>query len=204
MNYEPTKDVFLCGDGKYRWVYERSLYKDLSILFLIIKIFGAIIFIMWIIYMLILVSAGEGFDDIVEATKFNFLMFLLMCGLSVAGYFLYAAIMGGAYCVVFTMDEVGVLHEQHERQAKKAQLVSEITMLVGILSKNPTAVGIGMNSMRSSMYTKFSKVREIKVERKKNIIHLAGNEVYARDEDFDFVLEFIQEHCPKAKKSDVL
>ena len=82
MNYEPTKDVFLCGDGKYRWVYERSLYKDLSILFLIIKIFGAIIFIMWIIYMLILVSAGEGFDDIVEATKFNFLMFLLMCGLS--------------------------------------------------------------------------------------------------------------------------
>ena len=202
MKYEPTDEVFLCKDGKYRWVYERSLYRDLSILFLIIKVFGAIVFIMWIIYMAILLFDSADAKDLLNATVFNFGMFLLMCALSVAGYFLYAAIMGGVYCVVFTMDDKGVLHEQHKAQAKKARLIGEITMFVGAMAGRPGTVGIGMNSMRSKMYSKFSKVDKIRTERRKHIIHVDGNEVYARDEDFDFVLEFITEHCPKAQVQD--
>ena len=46
MDESPGDRVTMCQDGKYRWVYERSLYRDLSILFLIIKVFGAIVFIM--------------------------------------------------------------------------------------------------------------------------------------------------------------
>ena len=202
MKYEPTDEVFLCRDGKYRWVYERSLYRDLSVLFLIIKVFGAIVFIMWIIYMVILLFDSADAGDLVNATVFNFGMFLLLCALSVAGYFLYAVMMGGVYCVVFTMDEKGVLHEQHKAQAKKAGLIAEITILVGVMAGRPTTVGIGMNSMRSKMYSKFSKVDRIRTERRKHIIHVDGNEVYARDEDFDFVLEYICEHCPKARIQD--
>lgn len=203
MKYEPTDEVFLCRDGKYRWVYERSLYRDLSVLFLIIKVFGAIVFIMWIIYMVILLFDSADAGDLVNATVFNFGMFLLLCALSVAGYFLYAVMMGGVYCVVFTMDEKGVLHEQHKAQAKKAGLIAEITILVGVMAGRPTTVGIGMNSMRSKMYSKFSKVDRIRTERRKHIIHVDGNEVYARDEDFDFVLEYICEHCPNARIQDL-
>ena len=202
MKYEPTDEVFLCRDGKYRWVYERSLYRDLSVLFLIIKVFGAIVFIMWIIYMVILLFDSADAGDLVNATVFNFGMFLLLCALSVTGYFLYAVMMGGVYCVVFTMDEKGVLHEQHKAQAKKAGLIAEITILVGVMAGRPTTVGIGMNSMRSKMYSKFSKVDRIRTERRKHIIHVDGNEVYARDEDFDFVLEYICEHCPNARIQD--
>ena len=197
MAYEPTDEIALCNDGKYRWVYEKSLYRDLSILFLLFKIFGAIVGIMWLIYVVIFLFES-GTDDLWVVTVFNLEMLLLIYGLVIVGYFLYAAIMGGKYCVVFTMDEKGVNHAQHKAQVKKATLLSEITMLAGAMAGKPGVVGTGAMAVRTEMYTKFSQVRSIKVDRTRNTIHLGGNEVYARDEDFDFVLGYIERHCPTA------
>ena len=197
MAYEPTDEIALCNDGKYRWVYEKSLYRDLSILFLLFKIFGAIVGIMWLIYVVIFLFES-GTDDLWGITVFNLEMLLLIYGLVIVGYFLYAAIMGGKYCVVFTMDEKGVNHAQHKAQVKKATLLSEITMLAGAMAGKPGVVGTGAMAARTEMYTKFSQVKTIKANRTRNTIHLGGNEVYARDEDFDFVLGYIERHCPKA------
>ena len=38
-----SKNVVLCTDGKYRWVYEMKLLKDFWVLGTILKIFGGII-----------------------------------------------------------------------------------------------------------------------------------------------------------------
>ena len=197
MEHEPTYEIALCNDGKYRWVYEKSLYKDLSILFLVFKVLGITVFIIWIMFMVIL-FCESGTEDLWGATVFNLEMYLVVCALGVAGYFLYAAIMGGKYCVVFTMDEKGILHAQHKAQVKKATLLSEITILAGAMAGKPSVVGAGMMAARTEMYTQFSKVRSIKADRGKHTIRLGGNEVSARDEDFDFVLGYIESRCPKA------
>jgi len=197
MAYEPTDEIALCNDGKYRWVYEKSLYRDLSILILLFKIFGAIVGILWLIYIVIFLFES-GTDELWGITVFNIEMLLLIYALVIIGYFLYAAIMGGKYCVVFTMDEKGVKHAQHKAQVKKATLLSEITMLAGAMAGKPGVVGAGMAAARTEMYTKFSQVKTIRIDRARNTIHLSGNEVYARDEDFDFVLGYIERHCPKA------
>ncbi len=197
MAYEPTDEIALCSDGKYRWVYEKSLYRDLSILFLLLKVFGAIVGIMWLIFVVILLFES-GTDELWDVTVFNLEMLLLVYALVVVGYFAYAAIMGGKYCVVFTMDEKGVNHAQHKAQVKKATLLSEITMLAGAMAGKPGAVGIGMMAARTEMYTEFSQVKTIRADHRRNTIHLGGNEVYAKDDDFDFVLGYIERHCPKA------
>ena len=197
MAFEPTDEIALCNDGKYRWVYEKSLYRDLSILILLFKIFGAIVGILWLIYIVIFLFES-GTDELWGITVFNIEMLLLIYALVIIGYFLYAAIMGGKYCVVFTMDEKGVKHAQHKAQVKKATLLSEITMLAGAMAGKPGVVGAGMAAARTEMYTKFSQVKTIRIDRARNTIHLSGNEVYARDEDFDFVLGYIERHCPKA------
>ncbi len=200
MKHEPTEEVFLCNDGKYRWVYEKNLYRDLSILFLILKIFGVICAILWVFYLTItLIDSYDAVQDFIDVTAFNLKMYLLIAVLSIIGYFLYAVIMGGKYCVLFIMDDEGIMHAQQKHQVKKATLLSELTLLVGVLAKNPTVSGIGMNSARTKMYTKFSHVSEIKIVRKKETIHISGNEVYARPEDLDFVLEYISDHCPRAE-----
>ena len=197
MTYEPTDEIALCIDGKYRWVYEKSLYRDLSILFLLFKVFGAIVGIMWLFFVVMLLLES-GADELWNVTVFNLWMLLLIYALVIAGYFLYAAIMGGKYCVAFTMDEKGVNHAQHKAQVKKATLLSEITMLAGAMAGQPGVVGTGMMAARTEMYTKFSQVKAIKVDRGRNTIRLGGNEVYAKDDDFDFVLGYIERHCPKA------
>ncbi len=198
MTNEPSGEIIRCADGKYRWVYEKSLFRDPSILLLVLKVLGITVLIIWAFYMIVLFMDSASPEDMWEATKFNLLMFLVIMALGCLGYLLYAAIMGGKYCVVFTMDEKGVKHAQHKAQVKKATLLSELTVLAGVMAKNPSAAGVGMNSSRTEMYTKFSQVSEIRVDRKHETIRICGNEVYAKEEDFDFVLEYIREHCPKA------
>ena len=188
---EDFERVTLCKDGKYRWVYEKSLYRDLSVLFLIIKIFAAISLVMAVLFLII-------DRNVVAAAEVACGMILLMTALSVAGYFLYAAIMGGSYCVSFTMDEKGVTHQQHEKQVKKAKVISELCIIAGVLSKSPGVAGTGM-MIRTRMYSDFRRVRSLEMVRKRNTIHVDGNEVYAPDEDLDKVWDFIREHCPKAE-----
>ena len=99
------------------------------------------------------------------------------------------------------MDEKGVRHTQMQKQVKKAEVLSLITVLVGLAAKNPTAVGTGlMSSAKTAMYTEFKKVRKIKPKRGAStiILNAAGgqNQVYADKDDFDFVLDYITSRVP--------
>ena len=181
----------LCSDGKYRWVYEKDLYRDLSVLFLILKIFGAISVFMGF-FILVL-------DRDVKAALFlTGTMFMVMAVLSVIGYFVYALMMDGSYCVTFTMDERGVEHAQHANQVEKATAISRLTVLAGALSRNPTAAGIGLE-VRTRMYSEFRRVRYLSIDRRHNTVHVDGNEVYTPAEDLDIVWEFIRARCPRAE-----
>ena len=65
---------------------------------------------------------------------------------------------------------------------------------------------MGQGSMiaaHTSLSSDFSKVRRIKAFPRRKTIKvnepLAKNQVYTTAEDFNFVLNYIREHCPKAK-----
>lgn len=60
------------------------------------------------------------------------------------GYFVYALIMGGRYCVLFEMDEKGIWHKQMPAQVKRARLIGAITVLAGAAAKSPGAMGTGI------------------------------------------------------------
>jgi hypothetical protein len=120
------------------------------------------------------------------------------------GYLVYAFIMGGQYLVLFEMDEKGVNHVQLPAQARKAGLISGATAAAGLLAGSVTAVGVGLTSARTSLYSEFSGVRKVQASPERNLIKVNGllsrNQVYAADEDFDFVLDFITSRCGNLKK----
>ena len=104
------------------------------------------------------------------------------------------------------MDEKEVTHQQMPRSVKKGQIIGALTVLAGLASGRPGVVGAGILSQsRSSMTSTLANVQQLIPSRRMNLIKvnqtLSKNRVYVCDEDFDFVYDFLCEHCVKAKKS---
>ena len=201
MGESPGDRVTMCQDGKVRWVYEMSLFRNPTILYTLIGVFLLVIAIMWLL--MFFIGLGDGVSEAAEgATMVAGIGLAIIIPLCLVGYAVYALILKGKYCVVFEMDDDGVLHAQQERQAEKAGLLADIGILAGILAGNPTLAGSSLLAKtNTSMYTDFPSVKFIRPARKRNTIYVNNNQVYVPDEDFDMVLDFIRAHCPNAGKS---
>ncbi len=200
-----SKNIVLCRDGKYRWICEINLYKNLSIFLMLWKIFFfTILLIFTFVVIFDIINWGYKSENLIENLKF-FLYFIAGMTILVAlGYLIYALIMGGTYKVLFEMDENGVNHIQLRNQANKAKTISALSVIAGLLSRNVTTVGVGLNSARTEMYSEFSRVKKIKAYPSSNLIKvnetLSHNQVYTATEDFNFVFNYIKSHCPTKKK----
>ncbi len=201
-----TENIYLCPDGKYRWVYEFPMLKNPIILLTVWKIFG-FIFLGIIVFLFLL----ELFDGNVKNWAVNFFFtpqfFILpgiLFGLSLISYFILAVIYGFKYMVLFEMDDERVLHIQMDKQFKKAKALSWLTAMAGMASGNITTMGIGITSgIKNSSESKFNSVRRVMGHRGLNTIRLNGllnrNQVYAGKEDYDFVWDYIVKKCTKAE-----
>lgn len=193
-----TPNITLGEDGKFRWIYEMSLLKNPTIFILIWKIFFFII--LGIFAFTLIADAAQGNLDGESALNTLKIFGYFLIGMTVIvgiSMLIYAAIMGGKYVVMFTMDEEGINHEQVPTQAKKAKKIGEAAMLAGALSGRFGGMSAGMASQRTSMYSEFSKVRKVKAYPRRHLIKvrqlLSNNQVYAAPEDYDFVLGYIRQ-----------
>ena len=199
-----SENIKFCPDGKYRWVYELNMYKNPTILFLVLKIFGFLFGIPCLLMFLPLFN-GYSLEQVWDKSKYALLMFGILFLCVFVAYFMVAYGLGGKYVVMFEMDEDGVLHRQMKKQVKKAKAMSNMLILAGLLAGNPARVGQGLlTATHTSSYSTFSKVRKVKPYRKRNLIKVNGllyhNQVYMEDEDFDFVYDYIRTRCPKVKQ----
>ena len=185
------KEVRLCNDGKYRWVYEMNLLKNPTIFITVLKVMMISVGIVWL------------FGLVIGLGNMSCIMLGIFVVLTIIGVLITAAILG-KYVVLFEMDEKEVTHIQMPRQVKKAEVIGLITALVGAMAKSPTTMGAGMLAASKTKSTSvFANVRRVKARRRFNLIKvnqlLDKNQVYVPDEDFDFVYDFIKSHCTKAK-----
>ena len=197
--------VTLYPDGKYRWVYEVPMLKNPSILIDVYKVLGISFGIVWLFNVLI-ISCEDGLSlgNLWGITS----GFLILMGVFlVIGYVAYVIVAwtyGWKYVVLFTLDEREVKHEQMPRQVKKAQVLGALTALVGVAAGKPGVVGTGLlAASRTSTTSTLADVARLKPCRRHHLIKvnqlLNKNRVFVPDEDFDFVYDFLCQHCPRAK-----
>ena len=203
-----TKNVWLCPDGVYRWTYEYKMLKNPSVMFTIWKVLGISCGILAVIALIFALFTGDLFDaDYMLGLGKTLLIALgIVLVLGVLGYLGLAVVYGGKYQVLFEMTGDYVRHIQMAKQFKKAQALGWITVLAGLAAGNPAAVGQGiLASARNSMTSEFKNVSSVRVKKYRHTIHvnqtLNKNQVYAEDADFEFVAQFIKEHCGSAKIS---
>ena len=199
-----SKNIMMCPDGKYRWVYELNMYRSS----VIIKEVWRAMLIAGMIVLAFLFVINIMDNDLMEALEFvaqvAAILFSIFLVLSIIGYLVFAFIIGGKYCVVFEMDETGVNHKQHEKHVKKVQLIGAITSLAGAAGGNLGTMGTGvLAAARTSMYSNFDDVKELEILPKQHLVRLneslSRNQVYADDEDFVFVANYIKTNCRNAK-----
>lgn len=204
-NEELMKGVTLCDDGKYRWIYPLNMWKNPTILFLILKIFFWIFFGIWA--MMVLFHGfdwGWKWDEIWGMTWPILILMGVFAVISLLAYAIVAGMYGGKYTILFTMDEHGINHEQIPEQAKKARKLGMLTAGAGAAGGSLSTMGLGISvASRTSMYSNFASVRSVTRGKWGNVIKireiLSNNQVYVRDEDYDFVYNYIREHCPRVK-----
>ena len=197
------KSITLGKDGKYRWRYEMSLFKNPTVFLLVWKIlFFAALCIFTVVFISDACQPSSYRGELMlDSLKFFGYFLLGMTAVTVLGYVIYAAIMGGKYIVDFEMDERGVWHRQAPDQAKKARKIGAITSALGAASGRPSTAAAGINATRTEKYSEFDKVKSVKAYPRRNIIKVNApfnkNQVYVCKEDFDFVLDYIKQHTGK-------
>ncbi len=202
---EVNDDIVRYGDGIYRWVYELPMMKSL---FLLMEVWRVLFFTGLIVGLLISVMAWIEGDSFAEGLKNGGVTIGIILGiffvLSLPAYLIVTHANNGKYTVLFEMDEKSLSHTQIKNE--KAQALDLLTILVGGAANNMTTTGIGMlNASGGSLTSRLDKVRRIIIRRKKHYIRLNGllkrNMVYVKDSDFDFVKDFLVQHCTRAKVS---
>ena len=208
MPKQADSRVTLYPDGKYRWVYEVPMLKNPSILFDVYKVLGISFGIVWLLNV-VLIGCENGYDlESLWGITSGFLILMLV--FLVIGYIAYVIVAwyyGWKYVVLFTMDEKEVVHQQMPRQVKKAKVLGALTTLVGAAAGKPGMMGTGvLAASRSTSTSELANVARLKPCRRLHLIKvnqlLNKNRVFVPDEDFDFVYDFLCQHCPKAKKKN--
>ena len=206
MKIPADNRVTLCPDGKYRWVYEVPMLKNPSILIDVYKVLGISFGIVWL-FNVIIIGCDDGLTlkSLWDSTS-GFLA--LMGAFLIIGYMAYVIVAwcyGWKYVVLFTLDEREVVHQQMPRQVKKAMLLGALTAMVGGAAGKPGVVGTGLlAASRTSTTSVLADVARLVPCRRHHLIKvnqlLNKNRIFVPDEDFDFVYDFLCQHCPKAKK----
>lgn len=198
--------VILYPDGKYRWVYEVPMLTNPTILMDVFKVLAISLSLVWLFNVTLIGCEGDLSLESLWSLTWGFLLILL--GLFVLGYiayFIVAWIYGWKYVVLFTMDEKELVHQQMPRQVKKGMVIGALTSLIGLAAGKPGVVGTGLLAASHTKSTsRLADVAQLVARRRWHLIKLNQlfnkNRVFVPDEDFDFVYQFLCQHCTKAKR----
>ena len=197
-----TKNVLLCNDGVYRWIYELNLLRHPTVFFTIWKIF---FFIFTAIFAI--TAAADAIDwgrslweSIVESAPMYAYLILGATGLTAIGYLIYVAATGGKLDVFYEMDEKGVKQKQIPRRAGNPRIRAEAE--AGLRSDRISSMAV----TEYDTYTEFSRVKKGRIYPISHYIKLKEglnpDRIYADKEDFDFIRDFIIEHCKDLNDPD--
>ena len=199
-----SENIYLCADGKYRWIYEFDMLRNPVILFTIGKVMALSIGIVIVMLLLISLLGGDfQYPDAADVRIFLIVLAVLLA-ITLLAYLIVAGSYGWKYMVLFTMDEKGIEHRQMKKQFEKAQALGWLTAAAAALAGNIGQAGSGiLAATRDTLSSEFASVSSVRSDRPRHTIYvnqgLFHNQVYAEDADFDFVHSYITDRCINAK-----
>ncbi len=195
-------DIFLDKSGKYRWVYELPMLRCFFLLFEVWKVLLLSAAVVAVFMMILNLIEGSGAEGILFSLEAAALPLGILLVLSLPAYWIVTRANNGKYTVLFEMDDSGIDHVQIKTD--KAKALDRLTAAAGIAAGSLVTAGAGaLSASGGSLYSRFSKVRKIKADRKNCRILVNGtlirNQIYVDEGNYDFVFDYIVSRCPQAK-----
>lgn len=195
-----SHDFRLCDDGVYRWVYEYDLWKNHTVILEIEKFFFLACMGIMVIQGLIEIPQKGFIKALISAAQEAGILLGIMSVLLVISYPIYCLLSNGKYCVLFEMDDKGIMHTRMEKKVKREDLVEWLWTANEILDSRLLSTSLSIaTASEASMETVFSEVRKMSVLEKGKTITLVcritRNQVYVPAEKFEFVKKYILERC---------
>lgn len=131
----------------------------------------------------------------------------MVLGFLLAGFLFVLLIFRGTYDVRFVLDKKGILCENMEKQAKRVKSLSMITVILGLISRSPTAAGAGMLAgARLKTFLKWGSVRKIKYSEKRHTILLKAGfsesiAVFCTADNYEDIKSLIQNNASRALRT---
>ena len=149
-------------------------------------------------------SLSGDLEDFFYGSRVVFFTFLVILIIAHFAYRFVCKIYGGTYKWEYEMDDEQFSYWQPADQAEITKKIGEATAIAGAISGSPGTAAVGLNTAYTDGYTfKFASIRKIRAYRKSNLIVCRAifmhHMIYVGDEDFDWVLNYLKEHCVKAK-----
>ena len=66
------KQIELCADGKYRWIYEFNMLKNPTIFFTVLNIFGVLILVQVFLMVILGLKDGDSLPDVLKSAGCSF------------------------------------------------------------------------------------------------------------------------------------
>ncbi len=190
-------------NGIYHWIYAMDMKKDKSILYLILKIMGVIMGLLYLFLVFVTAKNHGRIQDILMFAKVLIPVFLVIVAICYFSYWLVSLEFGGTYNMLYDMEEEGVRFSQTWKQAQTPEEIGKEEALAGTLSHNYGLIGVSGAGGANEMYSKFSEVRRITIDRKNHMIGLKHlvmyNIVYADEPYFEGIADYILKRCINAK-----
>ena len=189
-------------DGKYRWLYDLDLRKNLSILYTTIKVVLISFLVPLILLMIIFAIEGNLINALKDLLPIYFLIGIVLVFITLISYYIVVRYYKGRFSFMFEMDENGVTFKRFGSDAEKTETIGKITSIIGVATNNAGLVGGGLGLAASQTSTSyFSKVGSIKAIPERDLIKVNSlflfNQVYVNKDDYQFVLDYIQSHIKR-------
>ena len=199
-----TSRLFRDDSGAWNWVYRIPMFRNYSILWLILKAVGVCTVGLSVLMGLIL-SGGRNIRESLLAAGIIFgAVGVIGVVITIVCYFLVAAIYGGCYVAIFSMDEKTIAQFQPVGQAAKNRAIGVFTAMAGAVSGNLALAAASLTTgSRLVVETPFTDIRSLKIIRQKGEIRvhsfLTWYTVYVNPEDYSLIEEHITSRSVNAR-----
>ena len=204
METRQASRLYRDDQGVYHWAYYLNMYKNFSMLRMILKAMGIGMFVIGAIIVGALINSGSRAFSTAEIIGFIIITVAIILAIVVGCYFLVAFIYGGMYISYFVMDDQKISHYQPTEQADKARLIALFSAAGGAATGNWGLTAASMTAGGNLIVEmKFDDIRSMTIVPSQGEIRvhsfLTWNTIYVNQEDFGIVSEYLRSKCVKAR-----